>query len=50
MCVDALEYVEKARDGEATIDVPVQKYCGADLKESYENNTEECMAVNRNLQ
>ena len=21
--------------------MPVQKYCGADLKESYENNTEE---------
>ena len=41
VCVDALEYVEKARDGETTIDVPVQKYCGADLKESYENNTEE---------
>ena len=39
--VDALEYVEKARDGETTIDVPVQKYCGADLKESYENNTED---------
>lgn len=41
VCVDALEYVEKARDGETTIDVPVQKYCGADLKESYENNTED---------
>ena len=41
VCVDVLEYVEKARDGETTIDVPVQKYCGADLKESYENNTEE---------
>ena len=41
VCVDALEYIEKARDGETTIDVPVQKYCGADLKESYENNTEE---------
>lgn len=41
VCVDALEYVEKARDGETTIDVPVQKYCGADLKESYENNREE---------
>lgn len=41
VCVDALEYVEKARDGETTIDVPVQKYCGDDLKESYENNTEE---------
>ena len=41
VCVDALEYVEKARNGETTIDVPVQKYCGADLKESYENNTEE---------
>ena len=41
MCVDALEYVEKARNGETTIDVPAQKYCGADLKESYENNTEE---------
>ena len=41
VCVDALEYVEKARNGETTIDVPAQKYCGADLKESYENNTEE---------
>ena len=41
VCVDALEYVEKARDGETTIDVPVQKYCGADLKESYENNTDD---------
>lgn len=41
VCVDALEYVEKASDGETTIDVPVQKYCGADLKESYENNTED---------
>ena len=41
VCVDALEYVEKARDGETTIDVPVQKYCGADLKESHENNTED---------
>ena len=41
VCVDALEYVEKARDGETTIDVPVQKYCGAELKESYENNTED---------
>ncbi len=41
VCVDALEYVKKARNGETTIDVPVQKYCGADLKESYENNTEE---------
>ena len=41
VCVDALEYVEKARNGETTIDVPVQKYCGADLKELYENNTEE---------
>lgn len=41
VCVDALEYVEKARDGETTIDVPVQKYGGADLKESHENNTED---------
>ena len=40
VCVDALEYVEKARDGETTIDVPVQKYCGADLKELCENYTE----------
>ena len=41
VCVDVLEYVEKARDGETTIDMPVKKYCGADLKESHENNTED---------
>ena len=41
VCVDALEYVEKASDCETTIDVPVQKYGGADLKESHENNTED---------
>lgn len=46
VCVDALEYIEKARDGETTIDVPVQKYCGADLKESYENNTEDMYRSN----
>ena len=37
----ACKELTDARDGETTIDVPVQKYCGADLKESYENNTEE---------
>ncbi len=41
VCVDALEYVEKARDGETTTDVPLQKYRGDNLKELYENYTEE---------
>lgn len=40
VCVDALEYVEKARDDENYPDVPVQKYRGDDLKESCENYTE----------
>lgn len=41
VCVDALEYVEKTGDGETSTDVPVQKYRGDDLKESYENYIEE---------
>ena len=41
VCVADLEYVGKAGDGETYPDVPVQKYCGAELKESYENNTED---------
>lgn len=41
MCVADLEYVGKAGDGETYPDVPEQKYRGNDLKESYENFTEE---------
>ena len=41
MCVADLEYVGKAGDGETYSDVPEQKYRGNDLKESYENFTEE---------
>ena len=41
VCVVDLEYVGKAGDGETYPDVPEQKYRGADLKESHENNTED---------
>ena len=41
MCVDDLEYVGKAGDGYTSTDVPLQKYHGDALKESYENYTEE---------
>lgn len=41
VCVADLEYVGKAGDGETYPDVPEQKYRGNDLKESYENFTEE---------
>ena len=41
VCVDALEDVEKARDGETTIDVPVQECREDDGNESYESYTEE---------
>lgn len=41
VCVADLEYVGKAGDGENYPDVPEQKYRGNDLKESYENFTEE---------
>ena len=41
VCVVDLEYVGKAGDGETYPDVPEQKYRGNDLKESYENFTEE---------
>lgn len=41
VCVADLEYVGKAGDGENYPDVSEQKYRGNDLKESYENFTEE---------
>lgn len=46
VCVADLEYVGKAGDGETYSDVPEQKYRGNDLKESYENFTEEMYRSN----